>query len=99
MVGARRPWRGRRPRPHRRHRRQLPEGRTGTYFAPSLTEIPLTLLPLSRRDALAGLAATTAFPLISTRAFAAPATEAQANVLLASIGDNLLRLSPTGATA
>jgi uncharacterized protein (DUF885 family) len=59
----------------------------------------LTLLPLSRRDALAGLAATTALPLISTRAFAAPASEAQASALLDSIGENLLRLSPASATA
>ena len=59
----------------------------------------MTLLSLSRREALAGLAATTALPLISTRAFAAPATEARANALLGSIADNLLRLSPTGATA
>ena len=56
-------------------------------------------LPLSRREALAGLAATTALPLISTPSFAAPATEAQANALLSSIGENLLRLEPESATS
>ena len=56
-------------------------------------------LPLSRREALAGLAATTALPLLSTPAFATPATEAQANALLSSIGENLLRLEPASATS
>ena len=56
-------------------------------------------LPLSRREALAGLAATTALPLLSTPSFAAPATEAQANALLSSIGENLLRLEPESATS
>ncbi|HEV2594796.1 MAG TPA: DUF885 domain-containing protein [Sphingomicrobium sp.] len=55
-------------------------------------------LPLSRREALAGLAATTALP-IATRAFARPATDAQAKAVLDSIAENLLRLDPTGATA
>ena len=56
-------------------------------------------LPLSRREALAGLAATTALPLISTPSSAAPATEAQASALLSSIGENLLRLEPESATS
>jgi len=62
-------------------------------------EISLNYLPLSRREALAGLVATTALPLLSTPGFAAPATEAQANALLASIGENLLRLAPGSATS
>jgi uncharacterized protein (DUF885 family) len=57
------------------------------------------LLSLSRREALAGLAATGALPLLSTSALAAPATEAQANALLGSIGEDLLRLQPTQATS
>ena len=57
------------------------------------------MLPLSRRDALAGLAATTALPLISTRAFAAPATETEANALLNSVAENLLRFYPETATS
>ena len=61
------------------------------------------MFPLSRRDALAGLAAATTLPLItgSTFAFAqAPASpgDAQAAALLDSIAENLLRLSPEQAT-
>lgn len=59
----------------------------------------MTSLPLSRREALAGLAATTALPLLSTKAFATPATDAQARTILDSIAENLLRLSPTEATS
>jgi uncharacterized protein (DUF885 family) len=59
----------------------------------------LSLFPLSRRETLAGLAATTALPLLSTSAFAAPATDAQANALLDSVANNLLRLYPTQATS
>jgi uncharacterized protein (DUF885 family) len=59
----------------------------------------LSLFPLSRRETLAGLAATTALPLLSTPAFAAPATDAQANALLDSVANNLLRLYPTQATS
>jgi len=55
--------------------------------------------PISRREALAGIAATGALPLLSTSALAAPATEAQAGALLGSIGENLLRLQPTQATS
>jgi uncharacterized protein (DUF885 family) len=57
------------------------------------------MISISRREALAGLAASGAIPLLSTLALAAPATEAQANVLLSSIGENLLRLQPTQATS
>ena len=56
----------------------------------------------SRREALAGLAASTALPLISSPAFAQaanPAAEAQASALLDSIAENLLRLSPESATS
>ena len=59
----------------------------------------MTLLSLSRRDALAGLAATGTLPLLSTSALASPANEAQANALLGSIGENQLRLQPTQATS
>src|SRR6478672_6372011 len=55
--------------------------------------------PISRREALAGIAATGALPLLSTSALAAPATEAQAGALLGAIGENLLRLKPEQATS
>ena len=58
----------------------------------------MSSVPLSRRQALAGLAATTALPLISTSASAAASTDAEANTLLSSIAENLLRLEPTSAT-
>jgi uncharacterized protein (DUF885 family) len=57
------------------------------------------MLSLSRREALAGIAATGAFPLLSTTALAAPASETQAQALLSSIAENLLRLQPTQATS
>ncbi len=57
------------------------------------------MLPISRREALAGLAATTALPVLSSSAIAAPATDAQANALLDSVADHLLRLYPTQATS
>jgi uncharacterized protein (DUF885 family) len=57
------------------------------------------MLPLSRREALAGIAATGALPLLSSSALAAPASEAQAKALLGSIAENLLRLQPTQATS
>ncbi len=57
------------------------------------------MISLSRREALAGLAATSALPLVASSAFAAPASEAQAKALLDSIGENLLRLSPESATS
>ncbi|HEX8840235.1 MAG TPA: DUF885 domain-containing protein [Sphingomicrobium sp.] len=59
----------------------------------------MSSLPLSRREALAGLAATTALPLIPSSASAAPATDAQAHALLSSVAENLLRLSPGSATS
>ena len=59
----------------------------------------MTLLPLSRREALAGIAATGALPLLSTSALAAPATDAQASSLLDSVASNLLRSYPTEATS
>lgn len=55
-------------------------------------------LSLSRRETLAGLAATTALPFVSAPALAAPATDAQANALLNTVANNLLRLYPTTAT-
>ena len=57
------------------------------------------MLPLSRREALAGLAATTALPLVSSPAFAAPTSEPQAKAFLNSIAENLLRLQPAQATS
>ena len=54
---------------------------------------------ISRREALAGLAATTALPLLSSSAIAAATTDAQANALLDSVANNLLRLYPTQATS
>ena len=59
----------------------------------------MTLFPLSRREALAGIAAAGALPLLSTRALAAPASEAEANALLDSFANNLLRLKPEKATS
>ena len=72
-------------------------------------------LLLSRRQAVAALSASVALPLLSScsRAVGAPTAapalvapaaapptgEAQANALLDSIGENLLRLSPEGATS
>jgi len=57
------------------------------------------MISISRREALAGIAATGALPLLSTSALAAPASEAQANALLGAIGENLLRLKPEQATS
>jgi uncharacterized protein (DUF885 family) len=57
------------------------------------------MIPNSRREALAGLAATTALPLLSSSAVAAPTTDAQASGLLNSVANNLLRLYPTQATS
>ena len=54
---------------------------------------------LSRREALSGLAAATAAPLVSSRVSATPATDAEANMVLGSIAENLLRLGPEGATS
>jgi uncharacterized protein (DUF885 family) len=56
-------------------------------------------LLLTRREAVAALAATAALPLVSCRPAGPPATDAEASKLLDSIGENLLRLSPEGATS
>jgi uncharacterized protein (DUF885 family) len=55
---------------------------------------------LSRRQALAGLAATTALPMFSSPAFAQAAAPggAQATALLDAMAERLLRLSPESAT-
>jgi len=61
----------------------------------------LNAFQLTRRQALASLGAATALPLIQSPAFGqpAPASEAEANALLDSIAENLLRLSPESATS
>jgi uncharacterized protein (DUF885 family) len=55
----------------------------------------------TRRETLAGLAASAAAPLLAraTPAFGRPATDAQASALLDSVADNLLRLYPEQATS
>jgi uncharacterized protein (DUF885 family) len=61
----------------------------------------LNLLSLTRRQTLAGLAATSALPFLSSPAFAQaadPGADARANALLDSVADNLLRLYPEQAT-
>ncbi len=59
------------------------------------------LFEFTRREALSALAAGAAVPLVAKAApgFAVPASEAQANALLASFAENLLRLQPTQATS
>jgi uncharacterized protein (DUF885 family) len=61
----------------------------------------LNALSITRREALAGLAASTALPFLSSPLFAqgASAADAQANALLESIADNLLAESPESATS
>ncbi|HJU77329.1 MAG TPA: DUF885 domain-containing protein [Sphingomicrobium sp.] len=59
-------------------------------------------LELTRREALAGLAATTALPFFTVPAWAQasnPAAEARATALLDSIAENLLRHYPEAATS
>jgi uncharacterized protein (DUF885 family) len=55
----------------------------------------------TRREALTALTASATMPLLNAAspAFAAPASEAQAKILLASVAGNLLRLQPTQATS
>jgi uncharacterized protein (DUF885 family) len=54
----------------------------------------------TRREAVNALAASAAtLPLISCRRAGPPATDADANMLLGSIGENLIRLSPGSATS
>ena len=59
----------------------------------------MNALTITRREALAGLAASTALPFIGTPAFAQTSADAQASALLDSIAENLLRESPEGATS
>ncbi len=60
----------------------------------------MTLFPLSRREALAGLAAVGTLPFFTAPAWALAAPgDAQASALLDSIAENLLRLSPESATS
>jgi uncharacterized protein (DUF885 family) len=60
----------------------------------------LSELSLSRRQAVAALSATAALPFVwSSRALAAPAADVAAGALLDSIGENLLRHGPEGATS
>jgi uncharacterized protein (DUF885 family) len=56
---------------------------------------------LSRREAIVALAASTALPLVSNASIAwgKAASDAEASKLLDSIGDNLLRQGPEGATS
>ena len=53
---------------------------------------------LSRREALGTLAAATALPLVSP-ASAAPASEAEARIVLDSFAEHLLELTPEAATS
>ena len=59
------------------------------------------LFQFTRRETLSALAATVATPLLAraTPALAEPASEAQANALLSSLAEDLLRLQPTQATS
>ena len=57
------------------------------------------MLPLSRREALAGMTATAALPLLATSVLAAPGDDAKANALLGSIAYNLLASYPAQATS
>jgi uncharacterized protein (DUF885 family) len=54
---------------------------------------------LTRREALTGLAATTALPILSVPAAAAAGNDALVNALLRSFADNLLRLYPEQASS
>ncbi|HEX6784568.1 MAG TPA: DUF885 domain-containing protein [Sphingomicrobium sp.] len=60
---------------------------------------PLQSPYVTRREALAGIAATAALPLVSAPASAAPSSDAEANSLLQSFADNLLRLYPEQASS
>lgn len=61
----------------------------------------MTQAQFTRRQTIAALAAGAVMPLVAkaTPAFGAPATDAQANALLNSVANNLLRLYPTQATS
>jgi uncharacterized protein (DUF885 family) len=54
---------------------------------------------ISRRGALAGIGATTLLPLLSTPAFAAPASEAEAKAFLDEVADRLLHFYPESASS
>jgi uncharacterized protein (DUF885 family) len=70
----------------------------GASFSRRATEY--ALFEFTRRETLSALAASAAMPLVNaTPAFAAPASEAQANALLGLIAENLLRLQPAQATS
>ena len=55
---------------------------------------------LTRREAVAGLGASAALPLLSSTALASPSTSAQAKTaaLLDSLAEDFLRVSPESAT-
>jgi uncharacterized protein (DUF885 family) len=59
------------------------------------------LFEFTRRETLSALSATTAVTLVAKAipAFATPVTEMQANALLSSFAENLLRLQPAQATS
>ena len=59
----------------------------------------MNALTITRREALAGFAASTALPFFTVPAFAQTPGDTQANALLDSIAENLLRESPEGATS
>ena len=54
---------------------------------------------ITRRQALAGFAASTALPFFSSPLLAQTSADAQASALLDSIAENLLRESPESATS
>ena len=58
-------------------------------------------IELTRRETISALAASAALPLVAraTPVWAAPASDARAAALLDSIGENLIRLNPEGATS
>ena len=58
----------------------------------------MTNLTITRREALAGIAASSALSLVPASALAAPENEAQANAILDSFAEHLLELSPGRAT-
>jgi uncharacterized protein (DUF885 family) len=63
----------------------------------------VSAIDFTRRETISVLAAGAALPLLSGRAFAAPAAhaaaDARASAILDSVAENLLRLSPEGASS
>ena len=59
----------------------------------------MALFELSRREAVAALAASTAFPARALTAPARPATDVQASATLDTFAEHWLQLSPEGATS